>query len=90
MKFKKIIATTLASVMLLGVASCSSEQIADTSDGSEDTGSVYYLNFKPESAEAWEELATLHSPSCLSTPPFPTCFSSQISSSFSFLFLLPI
>lgn len=65
MKFKKLIAFTMASIMLLGATACSSSESTDnttasTDTGNEETGSVYYLNFKPESAEAWEALASIY------------------------------
>ncbi len=63
MKFKKVIATTLASVMLIGATACSGNAETTTGDDSASTseaGSVYYLNFKPESAEVWEELASTY------------------------------
>ncbi len=45
---KKIIALLLAVVMVMGLAAVAS---------AEDTGSVYYLNFKPEADAAWQALA---------------------------------
>lgn len=45
---KKIIALLLAVLMVLGMVACSAK---------EKTGSVYYLNFKPEADEAWQKLA---------------------------------
>ena len=45
---KKFAALILALAMILSVASIAS---------AEETGSVYYLNFKPEVADAWVELA---------------------------------
>ena len=45
---KKLLAMLLAVVMVLGLASFA---------GAEETGSVYYLNFKPEADAAWQELA---------------------------------
>ncbi|MFV0502471.1 MAG: ABC transporter substrate-binding protein [Lachnospirales bacterium] len=71
MKFKKIIATSMASLMLLSATACSSnETTGDTATPNEaastdktaettsETGSVYYLNFKPESGDIWQEIAT--------------------------------
>ncbi len=45
---KKIIALLLAVVMVMGLAAVAS---------AEDTGSVYYLNFKPEADASWQALA---------------------------------
>ncbi len=45
---KKIIALLLALVMVLGLTACASKP---------KTGSVYYLNFKPEADSAWQTLA---------------------------------
>ena len=48
---KKLIALMLSMMMVLGLfAGC----------GAEDTPSVYYLNFKPESDAAWQELAAAY------------------------------
>ncbi len=65
MKLKKVIGFMLASVMLTGtLASCSSgndnSNSGDTSNTTDALGSVYYLNFKPESAEIWEEIAQVY------------------------------
>jgi len=50
MKIKKLVALTLTGLLALGVfTACSSKK--------DDKGSVYYLNFKPEVAEQWEEIA---------------------------------
>lgn len=51
---KKIIALLLAAVMILGLAACSGSGKKD------DTGSVYFLNFKPEADQAWQDLAKLY------------------------------
>lgn len=49
MKMKKIVALSLSALMSVSfLASCSK---------SDDVASVYYLNFKPEVAEKWEEIA---------------------------------
>ena len=48
---KKIFALILALAMVLSVASVAA---------AEEAGSVYYLQFKPEVAEAWEELAAAY------------------------------
>lgn len=52
---KKVLALVLALVVCLGVfAGCSSNKDTGTST---DTGSVYWLNFKPEADEAFQKLA---------------------------------
>jgi len=51
---KKLIAVLLALVMVLGLTACGGNS------ASKDTGSVYYLNFKPEADEALQGLAKLY------------------------------
>ena len=48
---KKILAMLVAATMILGMVNIFA--VAETTA----TGSVYYLNFKPEQAEQWEALA---------------------------------
>ena len=48
---KKFLAMILALVMALSLVACGKE---------EDKGSVYWLNFKPESKEALEEIAQMY------------------------------
>ena len=48
---RKLAALVLALALTLSLASVA---------GAEETGSIYYLNFKPEVAEAWEELAAAY------------------------------
>ena len=51
-KMKKLLALTMVALMCIGMlAGCGGK------DDEEATGSVYYLNFKPEQDEAWQELA---------------------------------
>ena len=72
---KKLIALLLAVVMVMGLAACGSEPAAETKAPTEAdvsattaaateapaaTGSVYYLNFKPEADGALQELAKLY------------------------------
>ena len=64
---KRVFATwlsaTLAATLLAGCGSSSSGETKAASDdgaSSSATGSVYYLNFKPEADAAWQELATLY------------------------------
>lgn len=47
---KKFLATLLALVMALSLVACGSSK-------DEAKGSVYYLNFKPEADQAWQDLA---------------------------------
>ncbi len=55
---KKFFALALAMIMVLSLAvGCGG---TGTEGGSEDTGSVYYLNFKPEQDGAWQELAAAY------------------------------
>ena len=49
---KKFLAMILALVMALSLVACGSKD--------DDKGSVYWLNFKPESKEALEEIATMY------------------------------
>ncbi len=61
MKFKKLASLVLVSTLALSAfTACGSEQTVVEETGTEETGSVYYLNFKPESAEAWEKLASIY------------------------------
>ncbi len=48
---KKLFALLLALIMVLGLCACESE---------DDVGSVYWLNFKPESDEALKEIAAMY------------------------------
>ncbi len=61
---KKLIMLSLSTAMMFSLAACSSggsSSSGDTAGGStaaaSGTGSVYYLNFKPEADSAWQELA---------------------------------
>ena len=53
---KKFLALVLASIMCLSLAACAAKTDGD-GDKEEAKGSVYYLNFKPESDQAWQDLA---------------------------------
>lgn len=53
---KKFLALILALVMALSLVACG-EKKDDTKTDGDATGSVYYLNFKPESEDAWQALA---------------------------------
>ena len=66
-KMRKLIAILLASVIVLCFAGCAqTSETGDTtapdttSTTSSSGGSVYYLNFKPESDEAWQTLAATY------------------------------
>lgn len=50
---KKLLTVLLAVLMVLTLTACGSK----TEDSASETGSVYYLNFKPEADEAWQALA---------------------------------
>lgn len=57
---KKMTAILLSAVLAVGMlAGCKSSNSSSDSDSGKDEGkgSVYYLNFKPEVAEVWEEIA---------------------------------
>ena len=55
---KKFLALILALVMALSLVACGGNSGAQgEGDGDAATGSVYYLNFKPEAEEAWQSLA---------------------------------
>ena len=59
-KMKRLLAAGLATIMacsmLTGCGGGSSDKKA-SSDKDSSKGSVYYLNFKPEADEQWQELA---------------------------------
>lgn len=61
---KKLLAMLLALVMVLSFAACGKEETPDAPvEGGDEpaaTGSVYWLNFKPESDEALKEIAALY------------------------------
>ncbi len=76
MKIKKMTSFALASLMVAGtLTGCSNEEqgttnndnetntennVSENNDNSTETGSVYYLNFKPEVAEVWTEIAEVY------------------------------
>ena len=49
---KKLLSLLLVAAMVLSLAVC-----AGTTAKADAEGSVYYLNFKPEQDEAWQNLA---------------------------------
>lgn len=57
MKLKKYLTIALSAVMAtVALTGCSSSSNDSSSD---DTGSVYYLSFKPEQEEQWKKVAKL-------------------------------
>ena len=52
---KKLIAMLLALVMVFGLVACGGEKAPETAEGS-----VYWLNFKPESDEALQKIAEMY------------------------------
>ena len=54
MIMKKTLALILAAVMALSLVACAK---TPANGGTEAKGSVYYLNFKPEADQAWQDLA---------------------------------
>ena len=57
---KKFLALILALVMALSLVACGEKKDDPKTDGDTTTGSVYYLNFKPESDAAWQTLAAAY------------------------------
>ena len=60
---KKFLAMLLALVMALSLVACGEQKQpdADPNEGGDTaTGSVYYLNFKPESDAAWQTVAAAY------------------------------
>ena len=57
MNAKKILALGLSAAMLAGCGSSSSSSASSTSTSDSSKGKVYYLNFKPEADEYWQDLA---------------------------------
>ena len=54
---KKFLALILALVMALSLVACGEKKDDTKTDGDTATGKVYYLNFKPEQDQAWQDLA---------------------------------
>ena len=58
---KKFLAMLLALVMALSLVACGEKKDDTKTEGGDTaTGSVYYLNFKPESDDAWKALAATY------------------------------
>ncbi|WP_290714697.1 ABC transporter substrate-binding protein [Anaerotignum sp.] len=53
---KRVLALMMSLVMCAGLAACG----GSTDSSSDDTASVYYLNFKPEQDAQWQELAAAY------------------------------
>ena len=51
---KRVLALALVLMMALPLAACGSSKESD------ETGSVYYLNFRPEADQQWQDLAKLY------------------------------
>ena len=54
---KKFLALILALVMALSLVACGEKKDDPKTEGDTATGKVYYLNFKPEQDQAWQDLA---------------------------------
>ncbi len=54
---KKLLALVLAGVMALSLVACGG---GETGGDADTTGSVYYLNFKPEQDQQWKDLAAAY------------------------------
>ena len=65
---KKLIALLLAMIMVMGLVACGNNDETPDVPGNNDSGnetpaasgSVYYLNFKPEQDKAWQDLAKVY------------------------------
>ena len=57
---KKILALILCLAMVFALAACGDKPAGDNKDGETATGSVYWLNFKPESDEVLQQVAALY------------------------------
>ena len=58
MKKKRVLSVILTVAMITGLAAgCGSSAGSGGSGSDEAKGKVYYLNFKPEADEYWQELA---------------------------------
>lgn len=57
MKKRKVLATLLAATMVVGMLSGCGNSSGSDGAKSDAKGKVYYLNFKPEAEEQWQELA---------------------------------
>ncbi|MBQ8590562.1 MAG: ABC transporter substrate-binding protein [Firmicutes bacterium] len=56
MKMKKALAILLALIMVFGLVGCG----GGSGDAETETGSVYFLNFKPEQDQQWKDLAAAY------------------------------
>lgn len=55
---KKLVSVALCAAMVTGMLSgCAGSSTTAKKEGSNAAGKVYYLNFKPEVTDVWEEIA---------------------------------
>ena len=57
---KKIIAVILSAVMIFMLTSCGKKNDDSNASGGKDALEIYYLNFKPEIADIYKEIATAY------------------------------
>ncbi|MBQ8782981.1 MAG: carbohydrate ABC transporter substrate-binding protein [Clostridia bacterium] len=57
---KRIIAVMLCAVMMLLFASCGSNSNSQTNDTNKNANEIYFLNFKPEVSEVYNEIASVY------------------------------
>lgn len=57
---KKIIALILSAVMIIMLTSCGKKNDDSNASGGKDALEIYYLNFKPEIADIYKEIATAY------------------------------
>ena len=57
MKVKKMLAVMMTAVVATGMLAACGSSSNEKADGEKADGKVYYLNFKPEADEYWQELA---------------------------------
>lgn len=64
MKFKKSLFVVMSLIMVLALSSCgggnTSNEGKETPTGEAEKGSIYYLNFKPEVEDVWNEVAAVY------------------------------
>ena len=56
------VAALVLAALLAGCGNNNTPAASGSASGTEATGSVYYLNFKPESDQAWQDLAKQYPP----------------------------
>ncbi len=58
---KKLLAMVMAASMMFSLAACGNDTTSDSTGANGNTkGEIYYLNFKPEIAEVYEEIAKVY------------------------------